>query len=259
MAASIRLDFARWCRQTRLDLDISQAQLATAAGVSRSHVAAIETGRANPSFGTVDRIGEALGLEFGLTARRPLLIGGAPPRDVVHARCSAYVQRRLIGHGFEVAREVEIVDRRSHGWIDLLAFDPRTGILLIIEIKTSIDDVGRLERQLGWYERLASTSAVATRWHVADVRSWLLVLASMEADATISRHHDLFRQSFPRRTPEMRVVLDGEAGDAQGRAVALIDPRSRRRDWLIACRSDGRRSTLPYRDRTAAERVLLGR
>ena len=222
-------------------------------------MAAIETSRANPSLATVDRIGEALGLQFGLTAHRPVVIGGTPPRDVVHARCSAYVQRRLIGRGFEVAREVEILDRRAHGWIDLLAFDARTGILLIIEIKTSIDDVGQLERQLGWYERLVSMTHPVASWHVTGVRSWLLVLASAEADATISRHRELFQQAFPRRAPEMRLMLDGEIGDAQGRAVALIDPRSRRSDWLIACRSDGRRSPLPYRDRAGAERVLLGR
>ena len=259
MATTVRVEFARWCRQTRIDLDISQAQLAAGTGVSRSHIAAIETGRANPSLATVDRIGQALGLEFGLTARPSLVIGEGRQRDVVHARCSAYVQRRLVGHGFEVAREVEVVDRSIHGRIDLLAFDPRTGVLLIIEVKTSIDDVGRVERQLGWYERVVSTTDVAAPWRVTTVRSWLLVLASMEADTAIAHHGELFQQAFPLRAPEMRHVLGGDGGRAAGRAVALIDPRSRRNDWLIACRSDGRRSPLPYRDRAGAERLLLGR
>ena len=32
------------------------------------------------------------------------------------------------------------------------------------------------------------------------------------------------------------------------RGVAMIDPRSKRRDWLRSLAIDGRRSKLPYRD-----------
>ena len=68
-------------------------------------------------------------------------------QDPVHARCSAYVDRRLGASGWATAREVEIVHGRTHGWIDLLAFDRRTGMMVVIEIKTRLEDIGALERQ----------------------------------------------------------------------------------------------------------------
>jgi hypothetical protein len=40
------------------------------------------------------------------------------------------------------------------------------------------------------------------------------------------------------------------------RGLALVDPTSRRRDWLLPTRSDGRRSSLPYRDYADAARRL---
>jgi transcriptional regulator with XRE-family HTH domain len=255
MATPVRIAFARWCRQTRLDLDVTQLQLGTAVGVSRAHIAAIETGRANPSIALVDRIGEALGIEFELTARRPVIHGGSSPRDAVHARCSGYVQRRLDGVGWLTAREVEIVQGRFHGWIDLLAFDPRTRSLLIIEIKTAIDDLGAIERQLSWYERLAGRAASDRGWHPVRIQSWLLALATGEVDAAVREQRDVLLRAFPVRAQDMRASLHGPALSGLGRGLALIDPRSRRQAWLIPTRSDGRRSVAPYRDRADAARA----
>jgi transcriptional regulator with XRE-family HTH domain len=272
-----RISFARWCRQARADLDVTQRELAAAVGVSRTYVAAIEGGRANPSLALVDRIGAALGIEFELIGASPIVPFGEAkrPRDGMHARCSGYVQRRLAGHGWLVAREVEVREGRFHGWIDLLAFDPRTGVLLVIEVKTSLDDIGRLERQLGWYERLARTTEPARGWRPRELASWVLVLATTEVDVAMSMHRDVLRRAFPCRASEMRAVLAGGrptvlqpavVGPAvsgmglslQGRAIALVDPRSRRRDWLIPSRSDGRRWPAPYLDLAAAKRILDG-
>ena len=151
----VRITFGRACLDTRVSLDVSRADLARRVNVSARYMARIERGEANPSLRLVDRIAEALGLDISLDIRRPVFHGDPRVRDAVHARCSAYVDRRLRGLGWATAREVEVVHGRSHGWIDLLAFDPRTQTLLIIEIKTRIDDLGGLERQLGWYERMA--------------------------------------------------------------------------------------------------------
>jgi transcriptional regulator with XRE-family HTH domain len=246
---AIRITLAQLCRDTRRSLGRTQQQLADAIGVTRTHVSAIERGVANPTMDVVERLLRALGLEVDLSVRSPNIIGDRRIRDTVHARCSAYVQRRLAAAGWSVEREVEIVHARSHGWIDVLAFDARTGTLLVIEIKTRLDDLGAIERQLGWYTRSASDIARRFDWRPRRVIPWLLVLASDESDARLRRDTELIRQAFPVRAGAMlAVATDSSAAWPGNRGIALIDPRSRRQAWLQRSRIDGRRSPLPYRD-----------
>src|SRR5687767_9123843 len=127
MPELLRRSFASLCRDVRIGLDITQQRLADAVGVTRGYIAMVEGGRANPSLALVERIGDALGLELRLVGQAPLITGRERQRDLVHARCSAYVERRLRNASLAVAREVELVHGRMHGWIDLLAFDARTG------------------------------------------------------------------------------------------------------------------------------------
>jgi len=255
MPTTLTLSFARIFRGRRAELDLTQKVLSSALGISRSHYAAIEAGRANPSIVMVDRISEVLGLRVDVVAAPLVLVTGPATRDAVHARCSAYVQRRLEADGWTVMREVEVSDGRLRGWIDLVAFDPRSGTVLVIEVKTSIDDIGRLERQVGWYTR-AVAAVVPSAWRPARTVSWLLVLATSEADQAIGRHREVFERAFPLRAAAMRALLVGLNHAVGERGVALIDPRSRRRDWLIATRVDGRRTPLPYQDRAGAARIL---
>ena len=53
--------------------------------------------------------------------------------------------------------------------------------------------------------------------------------------------------AFPVRAAEMTALLVDPSRLRRARGLALIDPRSRRRTWLIRSRIDGRRSDLPYR------------
>ena len=254
MSSHLRVTFARLCFDTRTMLDISQQTLADAVGVSRAYIATIESGRANPSLDLVNRVADRLGIEIGLVARPPLVFA-RPQHDLVHARCSGYLDRRLRRAGWEIRREVEIVHGRSHGWIDLLAFDPRTGTLLIIEVKTRLDDLGAIERQLGWYERSAMAVARDLGWRPRRLTSWLIVLASDEVDVAIATNRDALAAAFPMRALEMSGVASGRIVSGNpSRGIALIDPSSRRREWLIRSRSDGRRSQAPYRGYADAAR-----
>lgn len=256
-APPIRRTFSRLCRETRLRLGLSQEQLAAMVGVSRGHIARIELGGANPSLDLVARIASALRLEIDLVARTPVIIGARNQRDAVHARCSGYVDRRMRAAGWLTAREAEIVHARSHGWIDLLAFDPSSGILIVIEIKTSVRDLGEVERHIGWYERSAFGVAMGFGWRPRHVASWLLVLATAEADAFVRANRDIVARAFPMRAIEMAGLVAGDTRpEAGARGLALIDPRSRRREWLIRCRSDGRRSAAPFIDHADAARRL---
>jgi transcriptional regulator with XRE-family HTH domain len=255
----IRLTFARACRTTRSALGIPQRRLAELVGIDRSYIARIEQGHANVSLDLVERITRALGLELELIVRPPLLIGDdRRQRDAMHARCSGYVDRRLTALGWRTGREVEIVHGRSHGWIDLLAFDPRSGTLLVIEIKTVLDDIGAVERQIGWYEREARAIARRRGWVAKRIVSWLLVLATDDVDERLRANREVVNLVFPVRAPAMiELLVDPLADWPAGRGLALIDPSSRRRHWLGRSRLDGRRSAAPYRDyRDAATRLI---
>ena len=248
---ALRVGFGRACRDTRLSLDVDRKELARRDGLTARYVAKIERGETNPSLNIVERIAGALGLELELTARRPIFPAGSRVRDAVHARCSAYVDRRLRTLGWETAREVEIVHGRSHGWIDL-RLHRSTGTLLVIEIKTRLDGLGGLEHQLGWYERMAWQPAGARGWRPRRVISVVLALASDEIDGVIRAYREVIQIAFPARPGELVTVPASAVSGARG--LALIDPASRRRDWLIRTSVDGRRSRLPYRDYAEAAR-----
>jgi hypothetical protein len=179
------------------------------------------------------------------------------PRDLVHAACSSYAERRLRSLGWDVEREVAIIDGRVRGWIDLLAFDHRRGILLIIEVKTALDDIGRLERQIGWYERVANDLDVVRAWRPEVIQSWVLVTATAEVDAVLARDPGVLASAFPHRARVMREVLAGSMPQ-EGRGLALVDPRRRRADWLLPSRTDGRRSPAPYPNLAVARRLIEG-
>ena len=159
----MRLTFGRACLDTRISLDVSRQALGDRVGVTARYIALIERGHANPSLRLVEAIADALGLDIALSIRPPIFPAGPHLQDPVHARCSAYVDRRLRALGWATAREVEIVHGRTHGWIDLLAFDTRTGMLMVIEVKTRLDDLGALERQITWYERMALPTGAPPR------------------------------------------------------------------------------------------------
>jgi transcriptional regulator with XRE-family HTH domain len=250
------MTFATWCRQTRIDRAMTQQQLADAVGIARGYVATLESGRANPSLNLVTRVAEALEMDVDLVIRPPIAVRGHGQRDVVHARCSGHVDRRLRAAGLVTAREVEIIHGRSHGWIDLLAFDPRSSTLMIVEIKTRLDDLGALERQIGWYERSAFETAHRLGWRPATSVTWPLGLASMEVETVLRSNRAIFDEAFPIRAHAAMDWLAGDTVAPDGRVLALIDPASRRHDWLIRTRSDGRRSDPPYRDYAEAARRL---
>lgn len=239
--------FGQATLQTRRALGWSQRELARRCGLSQTLVWRVEGARPPLSVNVVARIADALGLEVDLTLRAPF-IAERPQRDAAHARCSSYVQHRLEALGWTVAREVEIVHGRSHGWIDLLAFDQRSRSVLIVEIKTELDDLGRIERTLSWYERDGWAAARRLGWRPARTAAWLLVLATEVNDDRIRANRELLANAFPARAAEGLAALAAPAATAPSRLLALVDPRSRRRQWLIRCRIDGRRSLAPYLD-----------
>jgi len=251
----LRETFGRVCHDTRIGLDLTQLDLGEGVGVSRGHIAKVEAGRANISLDLLERIADALGTRVDLVASPPTFLSEREPRDVVHARCSGMIGRRLAGAGWQIAREVDISDGRVHGWADILAFDPRTGTLVIIEIKTRLQDLGAVERQVDWYERHGHRAAARLGWSPRRSETWLIVLDSAEVSAAIQAHKDLIDQAFPARADHMLAVIRGTERP-MGRGIAMVDPASHRTDWLLRTRLDGRRSRSAYGNYADAARAL---
>lgn len=230
----------------RLRRGMSKSELAERSGVSRQMVAAVEADTANPTLDIVAALLDGLRLDIEVVARGPVNIGPTRQRDPAHARCSAYLQRRFDAAGWLTAREVRIEDGRYVGWIDLLAFHEASGTLLIIEIKTRIDDLGAIERSIDWYQRAAVGAARRLGWTPTRAAPWLVALATDEVDEGIRANRSALALSFPVRAAEMSAMMTDPAGSTLGRGLALIDPRSRRREPLMRTRVDGRRSAAPY-------------
>jgi transcriptional regulator with XRE-family HTH domain len=237
-------------RDLRHALGWSQRTLAVKSGVSQPWISAVERGRAcDVSIDTIDRLLSAMGATLVLDVRAPFL-ANPRQRDVAHARCSAFVARRLERAGWHVATEVEVGGDRSRGWIDVLAWHPGTGLILVIEIKTELRDLGAIERAIGWYEREAWAAARRLGWRPRRVLGCLLVLSTEAVDQRIRENRDALARVYPLRATDLAgVVRDGGAAALRAsRGIALIDPRSRRNAWLRASRADGRRTANPYAD-----------
>jgi transcriptional regulator with XRE-family HTH domain len=249
-------------RDGRRMLGWSQQELGDRAAVTQSAISRLERGLpAGIDLEDLARTAAAMGGEFHLEFRAPFLEDRRRQRDRVHARSVAYVLARLRRAGWVTASEVEIGGGAGLGWIDLLAFGPATGTLLVIEVKTEIHDFGRIQRTLSWYESRAREAARRLGWQGRRLVGVLLVLDTDQVAVRLRDNRALAAEAFPRRAPDIAALILGAAPvavAAGGRALAAIDPLSRRRAWLRATSIDGRRTGSPYRDYADIARRMAG-
>jgi len=241
-----------WAAATVVDLRravrLTQRQLGALVGISQSVVCDIEAARQPElSLQRFEGLIRAMGGRLRIDIDRPFIDESARLDDLVHARCCLSAAHRLERLGWEVETEVEVGGDRSRGWIDILAFHPVTGSLLVVEVKTEIHDLGQLERRQGWYEREAPRAASRFGWRPRRVASAVFVLSSNANDEALKAAKPMIDRVFSRRARELQSAIDrGEVCD--GRGIAMVDPRSRRMEWLRPLKIDGRRRPAPYRD-----------
>jgi hypothetical protein len=225
-------------------------------------VSRIEAGRrTDVSLATTTRLLEAMGARLRFEIDPPFVGGRRRQLDPAHARMSGHIARRLERSDWKVATEVEVGGDRSRGWIDLLAFRPATGLLLVIEVKTEIHDLGQIERALGWYEREAWTPARRLGWPPVAVIGCLLLLMTRENDDAVGFNREGLRRLFPVRAAGLREMVgsDEPTQSRRTRGLAMVDPSSKRRAWLRPTRDDGRRTPPPYADYADFMRSVVGR
>jgi transcriptional regulator with XRE-family HTH domain len=241
---------ARNLTTLRRALGWTQRELARRAGVSQSMVSRVEGAAvADLSLPTAALLLGTTGARLDVRVVAPYLGDRERQRDPAHARLAAYVTARFRRLGWESRTEVEVGGDRSRGWIDIVAFHPGSRVLLVIELKTEIHDLGRIERTLGWYERESWMAARRLGWRPRRVIGCLFLLATDANDARVTANRASIDPIFPRRARHLQTMLAGEpAPPGAGRAIAMVDPLSRRQAWLRSLRVDGRRSAAPYLD-----------
>jgi len=234
----------------RSTLRWSQRELSRRSGVSQSMISAVERSLAGDlTFASASRLLEAMGARLTIGVDAPYLGSRRAQTDPAHARLSGSVARSLVGQGWKVATEVEVGGDRSRGWIDILAYHPATRMLLVIELKTEIHDLGAIDRNLGWYQREAVAAARRLGWRPSRIHGSLLLLATTVNDESVRFNRESLARIFPARVNELSgLVRSGVGANIPGRSMAMVDPRSRRRDWLRPTTVDGRRSKAPYTD-----------
>ena len=245
-------------KATRESIGWSQRELAARLTSSQSAVQRLEAGRspyidarlASAAFRVLRITGAFDARTLGLAARRE-------QRDLVHACCVSYACRRLHAHGWAVQSEVEIGTGRYRGWIDFLAFRAVDRALLCCEVKTEIDDVGRIQRTVGWYAREAATAARRFGWQPRTTTTALLILCSTDNDRAVRLNHQALRTAFPGPARGL-AAWSASPGRPPPASLAMIDPRSRRADWLRPSASDGRSTPAPYADYRAAAEAIRG-
>ena len=246
-------------RETRLAIGWTQKDLALRASTSQATLSRVEAGRIERAdLATIGRLLDALQVRAEIKLEAPFLADRQRPRDRAHAYCVAFLARRLTISGWVAEREVEIQGKRSHGWIDVLAYRYRDRALLVIEMKTEIEDLGRIERSLGWYVREGPWAAHQFGWYPRQSIGALIVLDTRATADRLRLNREAIAQSFPLRAEWLTRCLHGETALPQRplRALAAIDPTSRRATWLRPTVLDGRRSPAAFEDYAEFSRRL---
>lgn len=160
----MRTNLPRAIRALRSERGWRQSDLAARAGASRHTVSRIERGRLdNVPLGKITTIVAALDATLDLSLRWQ---GERLDRliDAAHATVQNHMTAELRSSGWTVDVEVSFNHYGDRGRVDVLAFHPGSGCLLVGEVKSAIGDVqdmlGRLDvkmrigpilaRQAGW-------------------------------------------------------------------------------------------------------------
>lgn len=223
----------------------TQQRLASEAKVARWVVVEIEAGRgAHISAERLIRVVAALG---GYLSVRIQYQGEGLDRlrDRRHAALVDQMVARLREAGWEVATEVSFNVYGERGSIDVLAFEPTTGALLVIEVKTVVPDVGGMLATLDRKVRLAREIGEGRGWRVRTVGRLLVLAEGTTTRRRVDEHAATFDNAFPLRNVEINRWLRAPSGPCSG---LLFLP--------IARETGARRATGPrsVRDKTPPRR-----
>lgn len=167
----------------------SQARLGQALGISQQRMSRLEADVRRATLGRLDawatELDGYLAVEVRVNGERPL-------SDANHAALQNHLAAHLRRDGWLVDSETSFNHYGDRGRIDLLAFHPVLRILLVIEIKTRIQDVQDMLGRLDVKKRVAHGLARDRGWDVAAVVPTLVVREDRTARRRVAEHAALF-------------------------------------------------------------------
>jgi transcriptional regulator with XRE-family HTH domain len=222
--------FGALIRFVRIRLRWRQCDLARRASVSQTMVSRIERGHlGSVSLDTIRRVAAALDIRVDVTGRWR---GGDLGR-LLNARHSALNESviRVVGRpGWLLAPEVSFSIYGERGAIDLLAWHPEQGTLLVIELKTEIVDVNELVGTFDRKIRLAAQVARDHGWAIESgtaISAWLIVSDTRTNRRRVQDHAGLLGAAYPDDGRAVRRWLAKPNGSIRGLSFWPATPAAR--------------------------------
>lgn len=184
-----------------------QEDLASAAGLTRGPIGAIELGRADRvTVATLEQVAAALGARV---VCRLSWNGEELDRllDAAHAAIVEEVVRFLRENDWLVRTEVSFSVYGERGSIDVLAIHPATRVLLVVEVKSAVADIQGTLIPLDRKARLAPQLARDLGWDPVAVARLLVIREDRTARRRVDEHAETFAAAFPVRGRAVRAWL----------------------------------------------------
>jgi transcriptional regulator with XRE-family HTH domain len=201
---------------------LRQSDVAAAAGISQTMVSRIERGRVGDvGIGSLLRVAEVLEMTIDW---QPRWRGGELDRmlNSGHGAMHASAASMLRQHAWLTAPETTFSIYGERGAIDILAFHPPTGSLLVIELKTDLVDVSGLLGAVDRYRRLAPQLAARLGWQVKTVSAWVIFRDSATNRRRVAAHAGVLRTAFPADGNQMRSWLARPSGAVAGLSFMAV-------------------------------------
>ena len=207
----------RQVQAVRLARNLRQSDVAARGGVSRTCVSRLEHGQLDGmTVATLRAISRAMGMP---ALARLGWVGAEIDRllDEAHAQLVEVAASLLERVGWTVVPEHSFSHFGERGAIDILAWQPETNSLLIVEIKTRLydlqDTLSTIDRKARLLPRLVGGSFA---WQPRNVGVVLVMPETRGHRRVVERHSATFRAALPARQLEVRDWLEGPAGNLRG-------------------------------------------
>jgi transcriptional regulator with XRE-family HTH domain len=175
--------------------------------------------------------------------------------DEEHAAIVELLARAFRMAGWEVEVEASYSEYGERGRIDLVAYDPTTRTVVIVEVKTELADLQELFGGLDVNRRLVSAVCRPHGWEVARTVT-VLALASVEVNRRLVRQHSTLFSPFARSTFHGGPLPAVVGGPAERVLLWIPASAAGRGRWLAGrrrVRAPERRNSPRRRNPTAEE------